>query len=140
LFAWAGNRTADGGFHRIRATGKPIHLPVELHARTNSVELKFTEALDPASANDPQNFAVKVWSLKRSANYGSPHVNEHALTIRGATLGPDRKTIVLNIPDLAPTWCMEIKASLHGADGAPFSRTLHNTIHQLGPAVTPENR
>ena len=31
LFAWAGDRTQPGGFYRLRATGKPMFVPVELH-------------------------------------------------------------------------------------------------------------
>ena len=32
MFAWAGNQQQPGGFYRVRATGKPMHLPVGLHA------------------------------------------------------------------------------------------------------------
>ena len=72
-----------------------------------------------------------MWSLERSANYGSKRINEHSLKITKATLASDLKTVSLEIPDLQPTWCMEIKASLRGADGTPFTRVVHNTIHAL---------
>jgi hypothetical protein len=42
--------------------------------------------------------------------------------------------VLLTIPELQPTWSMEIKCELLGADGTPFTRTVHNTIHQLGSA------
>src|SRR2546430_5850138 len=71
LYGWAGNRQADGGFYRVRATGKPAHAIVGLNARLQQIELQFTDALDPASATNPANYAVKVWSLERTANYGS---------------------------------------------------------------------
>ncbi len=131
LYAWAGNRQGDGGFFRVRATGKPSHLPIALHARAHGIEIQFTDALDAPSAQNPKNYALKVWSLKRSADYGSKHLNEHALSVTGASIDPDKKSVVLEIPDLQPTWCMEIKCTLRGADGQTFSRTIHNTIHQL---------
>jgi cytochrome c5 len=134
MYAWAGNRTADGGFYRIRATGKPAYLPIGLQARTNQLELEFTDPVDPQSAKDARNYAIKIWGLRRSSNYGSPHIDEHDLKVTKATLGSDRKRVVLEIPDLQPTWGMEIKFNLRGADGASFSRTVHNTIHQLGDA------
>ena len=137
LFGWAGNRTGDGGFQRIRATGKPSYLPTGLHARTQSIEIQFTDPLAPAAATDPQSYAIKAWSLKRSANYGSPHVGEHNLKVARATLGTDRKSVVLEIPELQPTWCMEIKCTLNGADGQGFTRTVHNTLHQLGAEGSP---
>ena len=65
---------------------------------------------------------MKVWSLKRTKNYGSKHYDEHELTIRGVKLSGDKKTITLDIPELAPTWCYELKIGGH---------VLHGTIHQL---------
>jgi hypothetical protein len=66
--------------------------------------------------------SIKVWSLKRTKNYGSKHHEEHELTIRSVKLSGDKKTITLEIPDLAPTHCYELKIN---------DRVLHGTIHQL---------
>ena len=33
LYGWAGDQTQPGGFYRLRATGKPMFLPVGLTAR-----------------------------------------------------------------------------------------------------------
>ena len=32
MFAWAGNQQQPGGFYRVRVTGKPMYLPIQLHA------------------------------------------------------------------------------------------------------------
>ena len=45
---------------------------------------------------------------------------------------PDGKTIELKIPDIAPTWCMEIKFGLQSLEGKPVRGVIHNTIHNLG--------
>jgi cytochrome c5 len=132
LYGWAGNRQADGGFYRVRATGKPAHVVVGLHVRIQQVELEFTDPIDQASATNIANYAVKVWSLERSANYGSKHIDEHPLKITRAEIGADNKSITLTIPELRPTWCMEIKCDLRAANGATVARTIHNTIHALG--------
>ena len=136
LHAWAGNRQGDGGFYRIRATGRPSYVPVGLHARSNGIEIQFSDTLDPVQATDPKNYAVKIWSLKRSANYGSKHIDERRLHVAKATLDADKKSVFLSIPGLQSTWSMEIKCDLRGSDGAPFTRTVHNTIHQLGAPAT----
>jgi hypothetical protein len=52
LFGWAGNRTSDGGFFRVRRTGKPSYLPVRIQAVSCGVRLTFTDALDGTSAQD----------------------------------------------------------------------------------------
>src|SRR5207249_303287 len=130
-YGWAGNRQADGGFYRVRATGKPAHAIVGLHARVQQVELQFSDPLDLASATNRTNYAVKVWSLERTANYGSKHIDEHPLKITRANISSDKKSITLTIPELRPTWCMEIKCDLRAPGGGPIARTIHNTIHHL---------
>jgi cytochrome c5 len=131
LFGWAGNRTADGGFFRVRYTGKPFYLPVGIHATSLGVQLTFTEALDAAMAQDAQNYSVKTWGLTRAERYGSPNIGEKSLQVKSARLSPDHKTVSLEIPEIQPTWCMEIKVSIRAADGMPINRQVHNTIHLL---------
>jgi hypothetical protein len=131
LFGWAGNATAPGGFHRIRHTEKPAHVPIAIHAAKGKVSLTFSDAIDPASVV-PDAFAFRVWSLKRSANYGSNHYDEHPLEISSANLGPDARTVTIEIPELVPTQCYELKLRLAGKSGEVIERSLHGTIHLLG--------
>jgi putative heme-binding domain-containing protein len=130
MYAWAGNQTMPGGFYRVRYTGKPANLPVKLSAKTGAVELTFTDPLDPKTV-DAKSFAIKVWGLKRSQNYGSKHIDEKPLVVAKATLSTDGKTVRLDLPDLAPTWGMEIKYRLTGPDGRSVTGVIHNTIHEL---------
>lgn len=131
MFAWAGNQTAAGGFYRVRCTGKPADLPIGLKARAGGVELTFTDPLDATAAADAANYGVKVWGLKRSQNYGSKHIDEKPLSVKKATVSADGKTVRLDLPDLAPTWGMEIVYRVKGRDGRPVAGTIHNTIHEL---------
>lgn len=78
MFAWAGNATEPGGLYRLRPTGKSMHLPVGLRATKQGLKLTFNESLEPDSVQ-PEHVKVKVWSLKRTANYGSKHYDEHEL-------------------------------------------------------------
>jgi len=130
LFGWAGNATAPGGFHRVRATGRAAHLPLRVHARRDELELTFSDPLEAASV-EADGFALKVWSLQRSADYGSKHINEHPLDITAARLSADGRTVSLTVPGLAPTQCYELRARLRGADGTRVTRSLHGTIHKL---------
>lgn len=131
MFAWAGNRSQPGGFYRIRYTGQSADLPVGLKARPHGIEIAFTDSLDAATAADPNNYAIKVWGLKRSQNYGSKHIDEHPLPVAKAALAADGKTVRLDIPNLAPTWGMAIEYRLQGRDGRAIRGTIHNTIHNL---------
>ena len=132
MYAWAGNQKVPGGFYRVRYTGKPIDLPVGLKAKGVVVEVTFTDAVDSTNAADAKNYEIRVWGLKRSQNYGSPHVNEKPLAVSKATVSKDGKSVQLDIPDLVPTWGMEIKYRLKGTDGRAIVGVIHNTIHDLG--------
>ncbi|WP_395745299.1 DUF6797 domain-containing protein [Prosthecobacter sp.] len=116
MFAWAGNATAPGGFHRVRSTGKAAQVPLAVHATKGGMTVTFS---DPIEAKD---CAIKAWHLQRSKNYGSKHYDEHTLNIRAVHQSADGRSVTLDIPDLAPTQCYELKIN---------DRILHGTIHQL---------
>ncbi len=132
MFAWA-SQTEAGGLYRLRYTGRPAYLPIGLNAESQGMRISFTDPLQPKAATDPKNYTVTVWSLKRTANYGSKHYDEHTLEVTAARLSPDGKQVMLTIPNIAPTWCMEIKYALQDPDGNPVTGTIHNTIHHLKP-------
>jgi putative heme-binding domain-containing protein len=130
MFAWAGSATQPGGLYRLRATGQPIDLPLQLHAIRSGLKLIFSEPLDTRSIA-PENIHVKTWSLKRTERYGSDHYDEHSLEIRGTSLSGDGRTLTIDAADLKPTWCMEIRYALKSAAGRPVDGTIHNTIHRI---------
>ncbi len=131
MFAWAGNKSQDGGFYRVRATGKPANLPIGLKARKDGMLLEFSDPLDPESAGRVGNYAVRTWSLKRTRNYGSPHIDEKPSTVASVKLGDDGRSVFLEIPGIAPTWCMEIRYSVLDVGGRKVEGAIDNTIHSL---------
>jgi hypothetical protein len=133
MFAWAGDRQQPGGLYRVRRTDRPVHLPVEFHARRGELQLAFTGAFDRDSAGDAANYAVRAWSLKRTEDYGSEHVGERALNVTAVRLADDGRTIVLEIPDLAPTKGLSVRWDVKSADGSPVGGELQGTIHDMIP-------
>ena len=129
MFSWAGNRTQPGGLYRVRATGKPAMQPVGLEFRPGAIRIRFSDPLDP-SAVEANRHAVRSWHIRRTKRYGSDHENEHDLKIVGARLEtPD--TLVLDVPGLQPTRCIEIRCRLKQDDGFETERVIHGTIHTL---------
>jgi putative heme-binding domain-containing protein len=131
LFAWAGDRTQPGGFYRIRATGKPLIVPTGLSASTNHLAITFAAALDEKYATEVSHYTARIWSLKRSASYGSDHYNERPVAITGAKLSDDGRTVVLEVPGLNRTWCMEVTFAVRTKSAELGEGVIHNTIHHL---------
>ncbi len=134
MYAWAGNRTQPGGLYRVRYTGKPMCVPVGLSATQDGMAITFTGALDRSKAAEVGRYSVRVWGLKRSENYGSEHIDERPLPVRSAKVSADGRTVLLAIPNLAPTWCMAITYAIQAADGSEVAGEIDNTIHQVGSA------
>jgi glucose/arabinose dehydrogenase len=118
MFAWAGNATEPGGFHRLRRSDQPARLPLTIRAHQGGMRVTFSEAMPEDAACN-----MKVWSLLRSKNYGSQHLNERNLSITQTQWSDDHRSVTLTIPDLAPTHCYELKIG---------DRIIHGTIHELG--------
>ena len=131
MFAWAGDRTKPGGFYRVRATGKPIFVPVGLSARQHRLAVTFTGPLDRKAACDPSRYTARTWSVQRTAEYGSEHHDERTVRIASVSLTDDGRTVNLEIPELRPTWCMEVTYEVQAESGEPIKGAIHNTIYHL---------
>ena len=93
--------------------------------------LSFGHAMFLGTAGYVCGHAVKVWGLRRSANYGSPRLDERTLAVTRVETGPDPRTVRLLIPDLAPAQVVEITSRLTDADGAEVTRVITGTIHRV---------
>ena len=131
LSAWATSRTEqEGGFYRLRPTGNPACLPIAWHIAEGAIELTFSEPLK-TNAADTARYTVKTWDLKRSANYGSPRINEHPLSVTRAEILADPRTVRLAIPSLAPSHVVEITCHLEDASGTEVERVITGSIHRV---------
>ncbi|WP_422079472.1 DUF6797 domain-containing protein [Ulvibacterium sp.] len=132
MSAWGTNQMLrGGGLYRVRYTGKPMTLPIDLKVRTSSVQLVFDQPLDRNMANDLGNYGINTWNLIRSSKYGSDRYDERALDISKVELLRDGKTLKLDIPDIRPVDVMTITYNLTSQNGDPIQGTLQNTIHAL---------
>jgi hypothetical protein len=120
-----------GGIYRTRYTGEPLNLPVKMEALTSGMLLTFSDDLDEETATNINNYTINTWDLKRTKEYGSDRYNEKELKIEAVTLLEDEKSILIQIPDIKPTWVMEIIYKLQDSDGNQFKGVVQNTIYKL---------
>ena len=132
MSAWATSQMIQiGGLYRIRYTGKPLYLPLKVEALSAGMLLTFSSPLDKATAESIENFTVTTWGLKRTHEYGSERYNVKELAIKKVVLLEDKKSVLLQLPEIQSTWIMEIKYRLKGADGNAFEGAVQNTIYEL---------
>ncbi|MFI5378116.1 MAG: DUF6797 domain-containing protein [Tepidisphaerales bacterium] len=137
LRGWQSNAVADGGFDRIRYTGQPVIMPTSLNAMRTGMHIGFTAELDPESAGDADNYSVETWDYRWTEQSGSAHYNRageighNTLAIKSAKLDPDRRGVLLELPDIRPSMQMKIAFKIRSAAGQPVIFEIHNTIHKL---------
>jgi hypothetical protein len=139
LRGWQTAGVRDAALHRVRYTGKPVHMPTALNVEQKGVRLRFTCALDPGLANDPDSYSVLRWNYRWSGEYGSrqwsltdPSKQGYdTLKVKSAKLLEDGKTVILEVDDLRPVMQMQIGYDLESDDGSEVRGEIHNTIHAL---------
>ena len=137
---WGSYTPDDGCFQRLRWTGAPAKLPVEVHARDNGVLVKFSQPLDRALAGNAKQQFAQVWNYHYSSSYGSPEFSvrspdtpgHDALEITSAHVLADGRTLFLEIPQLQPV----NQLHLHLRLGAGDPVDLYATLHRLGAPFT----
>jgi glucose/arabinose dehydrogenase len=136
---WQTNGAKDGALQRVRYTGKPARRPASLRATKTGLSVTFTDALDPATANDVGSYDIEQWQYQWSAAYGSPEMSvenptkkgHDTVEIKSAKLQPDGRTVLLEIPSIAPVMQMSISYKVKSADGRDVEGAIYNTINKV---------
>ena len=140
LRGWQTDGTRNGGFYRVRYTGKPVHMAGEVNVLKNGLQITFTTPLDETSATTLDNYSMEWWNYKWTQDYGSPEFSvsdptqkkHDPVAIKSARLLPDKKTIFLELPDIQPVHQYKLKVKLTAANGSPINQDIYGTIHRLG--------
>ena len=89
--SWAGNN----GIVRIDAP-KALPLLIEsLHLTTTGFEVRFTAPIDTES----YQASLRSFRYKYHATYGSPKVDEEALTVKAFTFAKDRRSVMMTLSE-----------------------------------------
>ncbi len=145
LKGWQTNAGHRSSFDRVRYTGKPIDLPTGLEIKTDGIVLRFSETLEPASANLAENYSLKASDIYWCKEYGSQefHINQcnkplgrkkkgwTSLKVTEAELLDDGKSVKITIDALVPAHMLELNHNIQTKDGRPLKAAIHHTIHKL---------
>ena len=136
---WQAGGPRDGGFYRVRYTGKPVHLPNRFRVDKTGVRLSFPNPLDPKSAADPDNYGVEQWNYKWTEAYGSPEYSvedpekkeRDEVEVKSVTLSEDRRSVLLELADFKPVMQMLIQTNIKAADGTEIETEVYATVNRI---------
>ncbi|MEZ4964416.1 MAG: family 16 glycoside hydrolase [Saprospiraceae bacterium] len=90
------------GLQRMKYNGASTFEMLAIRAKTNGIEIEFTEPLREGDGWNPKQFLVKQWWYKPTINYGGPKMDEEELAVRSASVSPDRKKVFLEVEGIQP--------------------------------------
>lgn len=130
MTAWATSQVLQpGGLYRVRKTDTKLNLATSLNTFNDGIKLSFPNKFDKSAAMNPNSYTVRTWQLKRTRKYGSDRYDEKELAI--STIEVNANDVYLTIPNLSPTWIIEVAYTLKDADGESFDGLINGSIYNL---------
>src|SRR6185503_2435473 len=136
---WQTTGPRDGALQRVRYTGEAVRMPQALHVKPHGIEVGFSAALDKASVEDTENWAVQQWNYRWTDAYGSDDYSvrdpskkgRDTVDVANATLAADRRSVFLAIPKLQTVMQMRIQFRVKAEDGETIAGDIYNTVNRI---------
>jgi len=129
---WGGFPPADG-IARLRWTGRTPFEIQSVHLLQDGFEIGLTLPLADGLAVGPGNARVRQYDYDYWWEYGSPDRSNVELPVSAVELSPDRRTLTVHAPGLAPAMVARLALTgLASADGQPLLHPeVAYTVNQL---------
>lgn len=139
---WGQEGKEKFGLQKIKYNGKSTFEMLAVRAKTNGMEIEFTEPLNAADGNYPSNYEVRQWQYVPTAEYGGPKVNPKKLTVKSVTVSRNRKKAFLELDGMQEDRVVYIKCATdtRSADGdTMWSTEAWYTLNKIpqGQTVRP---
>lgn len=85
------------GLQKIKFNGKPTFEMLAVRAKSDGLEIEFTEALKPYQGINANDYLIKQWWYKPTESYGGPKMDEETLNIKSVNVSEDRKKVFLEL-------------------------------------------
>lgn len=125
------------GVHRVRYTGAPSYVPLDVRSCDKGVLLRFGVELEKDIATSLFSYTVDRWNYHRTKNYGSGNYKlddepgQEGLPVANAYLSEDRKAVFLAIPDMKVVQSMGVTYRMAVKTDLPVINSTYLTVHGL---------
>ena len=90
------------GLQRLKYNGKPTFEMLAVRAKTNGVEIEFTQPLAEGLGWNANDYIVQQWWYEPTKDYGGPKKDLENLTVLSANVASDRKKVFLELQGMKP--------------------------------------
>ena len=138
---WGQTGKLQFGLQKLVPNGTETFDVQKMELADGGFDLTYTKPLSDATlATLADNYQVQQWTYVPTASYGGPKIDEETLTVTGATVSSDRKTVSLTIDGLKPNRVVHVRSPRPFAaqDGEPLLSTeAWYTLNNLPGYVAP---
>lgn len=122
----SGNWQQDGklwyGLQRLSYNEKSVFEPLAIRAKSNGIEVEFTEPIALGAGQNKDDYEIKQWYYLPTKDYGGPKLDEKELNIRALNISEDRKKVFFELDG------MEDNHVVHFRVSKPFTSTNNNSL------------
>ncbi len=97
------------GLQRLKYNEKPTFEMLAVRAKSNGMEIEFTEPLAEGLGWNPTAYTVQQWYYLPTHEYGGPKLGLENLRILSANVSDDRKKVFLELAGLKPNHVVYIR-------------------------------
>jgi cytochrome c len=90
------------GLQRITYNNKSVFEMLALRAKSNGIEIEFTEPIHERYGNAAQDYHVQQWYYKPTIDYGGPKLGLTNLNVQSVNISDDRKKVFLELSGMKP--------------------------------------
>jgi cytochrome c len=94
---WRQNGKFFYGLQRLKYNGKSTFEMLAVRAKSNGIEIEFTEPLQEGQGWDKSDYDIQQWKYVPTANYGGPKVDLTKMNILSVNVSDDRKRVFLEL-------------------------------------------
>ncbi len=110
---WAQTNKLWYGVQRLKYNNTPTFEMLAVRAKSNGVEIEFTEPLSVADGWDKNDYRVDQWMYLPTKDYGGPKLNEENLKIVSANVSDDRKKVFLELDGMKEDRVVHVQLKNH---------------------------
>jgi hypothetical protein len=138
---WGSLGDKSFGLQRLVYTGVMPFEMRELSALPHGFRVVFTEPVDRETAADPESWALRRFTYRLHANYGSDETDTWELEVTSATVAADGLSVNLAVSGLRAGYVHALTAAgVRSTDGRPLLHDVgfYSLIERPGEAAAPQ--
>jgi cytochrome c len=110
---WGQTGKLKHGLQRLAFNNKSTFEMLAVRAKSNGMEIEFTEPVMETDAWNINNYEVKQWYYKPTIEYGGPKLDERKMAIKSVSVSDDRKKVFLEVDGLKDNHMVYIHLKKH---------------------------